>query len=65
MLWVLHFWLYIAEEKPEANGEQMVPEATNNAMLGNGIDELHREMKFRICRDERKVSWQDSVALSV
>uniref|UniRef100_A0A1J3J6X2 Uncharacterized protein n=1 Tax=Noccaea caerulescens TaxID=107243 RepID=A0A1J3J6X2_NOCCA len=62
------------EEEPEINGEQMVAGATKNAMLGNGINDLHCEMKLPICRDvekelnravKRKVTWQDPVALSV
>ncbi|KAJ0251755.1 Uncharacterized protein HA466_0126710 [Hirschfeldia incana] len=63
------------EEEPEANGGQVVVEATKKAMLGNGIDDLHGGMKLPICRDvekelnraavKRKVSWQDPVALSV
>ncbi|KAG2245410.1 hypothetical protein Bca52824_092721 [Brassica carinata] len=63
------------EEEPEANGGQVVAEATKNARLGNGIDDLHGGMKLPICRDvekelnrtavKRKVSWQDPVALSV
>lgn len=47
---------------------------TKKAMLGNGIEDLHCEMKLPICRDvekelnravKRKVTWQDPVALSV
>ncbi|KAG5413096.1 hypothetical protein IGI04_000663 [Brassica rapa subsp. trilocularis] len=63
------------EEEPEANGGQVVVEATKKAMLGSGNDDLRCEMKLPICRDvekelnraavKRKVSWQDPVALSV
>ncbi|KAF3527909.1 hypothetical protein DY000_02036948 [Brassica cretica] len=63
------------EEEPEANGGQVVVEATKKAMLGSGNDDLRCEMNLPICRDvekelsraavKRKVSWQDPVALSV
>ncbi|CAH8352883.1 unnamed protein product [Eruca vesicaria subsp. sativa] len=63
------------EEEPEASGGQVIAQATKKAMLGNGNDDVHCEMKLPICRDvekelnraavKRKVSWQDPVALSV
>ncbi|CAN8273400.1 unnamed protein product [Cochlearia groenlandica] len=64
------------EEEPEVNGEQqhMVAEAMKNAMRGQGIHDLHGEIKLPICGDgekelsrgvKRKVSWQDPVALTL